>query len=294
MISGKKILFLTPRFPFPLIGGDRVKPYHLIKYLCKNNEVTLVTFYQGKKLNSDYIKEIENLGVKVYVVEIKAFKSALAILFKKFWNLPLEIAFYKNSKFQNLVNQLIDNNKFDLAFSFFMRTAEFIKDKKIPKVLIAEDCRTVYQHRSFKETKKIIQKMVRMWESYLLSKYEPYISDFFDAVTLVTYEDIDAMRKMNNEANYFLLTNGTDLNRYCLPKINEERDGVLFAAKFDIWANVLMIDKIIKEILPIIRQKVPDFKFVFAGANPSEKLRNFIESNNCELYENVPDLAPYM
>jgi len=44
------ILFLLPRYPFPLIGGDRVKPYYIIKHLAKEHNVTLVTFFQGKKI----------------------------------------------------------------------------------------------------------------------------------------------------------------------------------------------------------------------------------------------------
>jgi uncharacterized protein (DUF433 family) len=42
--------------PFPLIGGDRIKPYNLLKHLSKGHNVTLVTFYQGKKDYKEFIK----------------------------------------------------------------------------------------------------------------------------------------------------------------------------------------------------------------------------------------------
>ena len=39
-----KILFLSPRFPYPTHGGDRIKSYHLLKHLARNHDVTFVSF----------------------------------------------------------------------------------------------------------------------------------------------------------------------------------------------------------------------------------------------------------
>ena len=44
----KNILFLTPRIPYPVIGGDRIKSFNLLKHLSSKYNVILVTFYQGK------------------------------------------------------------------------------------------------------------------------------------------------------------------------------------------------------------------------------------------------------
>ena len=59
-----KILFLSPRFLYPLIGGDRLKAFNLLKHLAKNHEVTLVSFFHGGLPPKSYIKEIENINVE--------------------------------------------------------------------------------------------------------------------------------------------------------------------------------------------------------------------------------------
>ena len=43
MNKKKNILFLTPRFPYPLIGGDRIKSFYILKYLSRYANVTLIT-----------------------------------------------------------------------------------------------------------------------------------------------------------------------------------------------------------------------------------------------------------
>src|SRR5437016_5006224 len=39
-----RILFLTGRFPYPLLRGDQSRAYHQIRLLSRQHAVTLVTF----------------------------------------------------------------------------------------------------------------------------------------------------------------------------------------------------------------------------------------------------------
>ncbi len=64
--------------PYPLIGGDRIKSFHLLKHLAKSHNITLITFYQGHEDYHEYQKEIENLGVKVIVIPLNPIKSSIA------------------------------------------------------------------------------------------------------------------------------------------------------------------------------------------------------------------------
>ncbi|RJJ96522.1 glycosyl transferase family 1, partial [Escherichia coli] len=42
-INKKQILVLTPRFPFPVIGGDRLRIYKICKELSKHYDLTLLS-----------------------------------------------------------------------------------------------------------------------------------------------------------------------------------------------------------------------------------------------------------
>jgi glycosyltransferase involved in cell wall biosynthesis len=289
-----KILFLTPRFPWPVIGGDRLKPYNVLLYLGKKHDVTFVTFYQGKNVPENYIKEIKKLGVELLVIPLNPVKAALRHIFNTFFKLPLEIGYYYQPNFRIAVDKLINENHYDIAFAFFMRTAEYLKNYNIKKILMAEDCRTVYQKRSYRNTKNIIQKIVRWWEYRRLRTYEPEIVNHFDITTLVTEHDIKSMQEQNPNVNYRLLTNGTDIDKFKMPSNDfSSRKDILFAGKLDIWANVLMIRDIVKNIFPLIKSEVNDCILNIAGANPSSYI-NSLESNSIKIHADVPDMVPFL
>ncbi|MGB9701751.1 MAG: glycosyltransferase [Candidatus Kapaibacteriota bacterium] len=279
--------------PFPLIGGDRIKSYKLLSYLSKKHNITLVTFYQGKENYNQYKNEIEKLGVKVYVIPLNPIVAGLNSLFRLYQFKPLEILYYYQKSYQKLVDDLLRTKKFDIAFSFFMRTADYLKGKDIPKILIAEDCRYLYQTRSYSQSNNLIQKAVRKFEYLTLSKYEPNTVDYFDLITFVTNEDIDYINNIKPLSKYRLLTNGTDIEHF-KPLEFEKRDLILFTGKLDYWLNKLMINRLINSIIPKIQKEFPSAMLTVVGAKAPNFLKELSQKGKIQLHENVPDLLPYL
>ena len=295
MNKKKNILFLTPRFPYPLIGGDRIKSFYILKYLSRYANVTLITLSHGGAPNKEYVQELEYLGIKVHSITLFPFRAALRSI-STFWTkFPLEILFYLHPGFRNKVNDIIKDHHFDIAFAFFMRTAEYLKDVSIKKVLIAEDCRALYQSRSAKASANIIQKLVRHWEVLKLHVYEPTITPYFDITTLVTNDDIKEMQKYNADATYALLSNGIDLSIMKSSSTDQlhKRDGLVFIGKLDLWANSMMIQTIVKDILPNIIKVYPQITFSIAGADPSPNIIA-LASDNIHIYPNVKSTEDFL
>lgn len=271
-----------------------MKPYMVLKHLAKNHNVHLITFHQGGYPSPEKIKAIKDLGVNVHPIVLDAFKAGIrAVPLTLFAGQPLEIAYYNQPDFAYKVDSLMKDIDFDLVFAFFMRTAEYVADKKVKKILMAEDCRELYQERSYKDSNNLLQRLVRWWEVKKLRQYEPAIMEKFDAATFVTVNDIEAMKKINPRGNYRLLTNGTDIEKFVPPSEATERKGVLFAGKLDIWANVLMIERISKRIMPLVWQELPDTEFHIVGANPTQKIKR-MANKRIKLIPNVPDMKPYL
>lgn len=287
------ILFLTPRLPYPTIGGDRLKPFKLLSHLSENHKVTLVSFYQGKNNPEDYIKEIEKFGIKVHVIRLNPLSSAVNCLLNIPRLKPLEISYYFNKKFKKKIDELMQIENFDLGFSFFMRTAEYLKGTSLNKVLIAEDNRTIYQMRSYQTSKNILQKIVRFYEYFTLKKYEPKIIKYFDKTTFVTNEDISFTQNKLNTEKLRLLSNGTEVDKF-IPENFEERSTILFTGKLDVWANQIMVKRITSKILPVIKKEFPKVKMVIAGVNPPKFIKKLHSNKEIELHENVPSVIPFL
>ncbi len=293
MKHGRTILFLSPRYPWPLIGGDRVKAYHLLRHLAKDHNVLLVTFNHGAHPTPEQRTAIESLGVEVHAVPLAPLPAALASLRTFTTDLPLEITFYTRPDFRAIVDELMAHRRIDLGVSFFMRTAEYLRPYPLlPKILIAEDCRVEYQTRSSQAARSPIQKLVRWWETRKLLRYEPVVIEEFNVTTFVSPEDIAASTNLNPRATYALVTNGVDMDRFSYHEGHSERRGLLFAGKLDVLANHLMASTIIRNILPIVRATVPDTTLTIAGAGPRKALRA-LASSSVRIDADVPDLVPY-
>lgn len=286
------ILFLTARYPYPVIGGDRLKPYKILSYLGKKHNVWLVSFYQGSKIPSEYLDAISDLGVQVNIITLNPFLAGLNAILKNS-KLPLEIGYYHHKKFKNIVDNILNKNNINLGISFFMRTAEYLKSKPIKKILMAEDCRTLYQKRSYENSTKLYQKIIRLKEYKKLIKYEPEIVNYFDTTTLVTEEDIIAMKKNNPLADYSLLSNGTDIEKFIPNNKKNDEKIILFSGKLDVWANQLMSQKIIKELFPEIKKQVPEAKLIIVGANPPKHLLSQ-KTKDIDIIANVPNMIEYL
>ncbi|MEI6091703.1 MAG: glycosyltransferase [bacterium] len=292
-MKSKNILFLTPRFPYPLIGGDKIKSYNLLKYLSKHHNVTLVSFNIDHSTTKEHIAAIEELGVKVIDVPLNVKVGVFRTAGRLLTTAPLEVDFFTQPQFKKVVDDLLDNCDIDLAISFFMRTSGYLKNKSIPTILIAEDCRTLYMKRSYKESFNIFQKSVRYWEYRKLRNFEPKLMGNFDIVTFVTKEDIEYAKKQNPKPEYRLLTNGTDLTKFYPAENNKERKFILLTGKMDIWANHIMAKYIVKKIMPEVVKEVPNAKLMIVGANPTLDVR-LLQSQYVEVTGNVPDLLPYL
>ena len=288
----KEIVFLTPRYPFPLIGGDKIKSYNLLKHLAENHNVTLVALSFGKPPSDEEFAAIKDIGVDVYPITLNPVLSSLRTGLRLPLKYPLEISFYYRPDFIRKFDELCEKKKFDLGISFFMRTAEYLKDKKFKKILISEDCRTLYMKRSSEGSTSLIQKAVRLWEVMKLKKYEPEILNHFDTVTLVTKEDIKAMASLNKNVRLRLVTNGVDVDKFTPPANDIVRKGLIFTGKLSVYSNTMMAIKVAKDIMPRIHAEFPDVKLSIVGANAPKSVRD-LENEYVKIYSDVKDISEY-
>src|SRR5947209_8747070 len=54
-----RVLFLSYRFPYPLIGGDRIKSYYLIQHLSQIADVDLLALDEAGSATPETVPELE-------------------------------------------------------------------------------------------------------------------------------------------------------------------------------------------------------------------------------------------
>jgi glycosyltransferase involved in cell wall biosynthesis len=294
VLPRRRILFLLYRFPYPLIGGDRVKPYHLLRHFAKIADVDLITLDESSEITPERLAHIQQFA-KVEVVPFDKGKATMRVLSGLLGSRPIEHNYYYSADMQQAVNRAVTSKEYDLIVCFFLRTAEYVKGLKgAAKLLIAEDARVIMQERATEKIRLTPQYLVRKIDSKRLKSYEPSMSQHFDHVTFVAEEDRARIFAANPRLSTSVVSNGVDLDKF---RFNggERNRSILFAGHLGIYHNKLMAERLVGQIFPLIQTKLPDVTLKIVGKNPSNKLRTLITSmKGVELFADVPDVAPYL
>ncbi|HET6512975.1 MAG TPA: glycosyltransferase [Candidatus Kapabacteria bacterium] len=293
VLPRRRILFLLYRFPWPLVGGDKVKPYHLLRHFAEIADVDIIATDESNDITPEGFAHIQQFA-NLEIIPFDKTKAKLRILKGLAGSRPIEHNYYYSSEMHSAVNRAVTSKEYDLIVCFFLRTAEYVKDLKIAKLLIAEDARVIMQERASRKFKLTPEYLVRKIDAKRLKAYEPKMAEHFDHVTFVAEEDRARIFAANPRLSTSVVSNGVDLAKF---KYNEgtRSKTILFAGHLGIYHNKLMAERLVGQIFPLIQTKLPDVKLKIVGKDPSQKLRTLITSmKNVELHADVPDVAPYL
>lgn len=271
----KKILVITPRYPYPVIGGDRLRIYEVCKELAKSYELTLVSLCESQ---SEFTHEVPNDGVfsSVHRCYLPRWKSYLNCLLSMPTSKPLQVAYYESRKFKLLVNEL--SKQHDMAFSHLIRTAEYVKNLDIKKVLEMTDAISMnYTRISQVKNDSGIKGIIYRIEKDRLHQYEKNISNYFDCNVFVSPVDRDFLYSDNTSlsAKSLVCSNGVDLSK--LPyRFVSGGNKLIFIGNMYSAQNFDAAFWFAKNVMPLLRQ-YDDYEFHVIGKIPADSHKKLMK-----------------
>jgi glycosyltransferase involved in cell wall biosynthesis len=259
-----KILVITPRYPYPVIGGDRLRIYHICRELAKKYDLTLLSLCETKE---ELKSPLPNDGIFVQVerVLLPKWKSWLNCLMSLPTLTPLQVAYYRSSTFQKKLTALIPNH--DLLLAHLIRMAEYIRYQPLPKVLEMTDAISLNYSR-VKNVKRAsdFKALVYKLEQHRLFKYEKEITQDFDLSVLVSPVDRDFLFK-DTEApagHVIVCSNGVDIGH--LPyQFSHGSRRIVMIGNMTTVQNMDAARYFASEVMPVIIRKYPDAVFEIVG-----------------------------
>ena len=120
----KKILFLSPRSPYPLNDGGRIRIFQSLYFLAKLFDVDILYVYTNE--DTEFVKS----GIKKYVENVFSFQISKIkqILYgaRGFFNgMPIRNNMFYCRKIQRWIDVHIDN--YDAVFCQGLRMTEYVK-----------------------------------------------------------------------------------------------------------------------------------------------------------------------
>jgi glycosyltransferase involved in cell wall biosynthesis len=161
-----------------------------------------------------------------------------------------------------------------------------------PRILDLPDAFSLYWKRRAAVQRGQLKKIFEEMEGERVARYEARVLPQYDRVLACSPEDITYLQQAHGAQNLSLLPNGVDLAAFDrLPPHDYTRGTVLlFTGNMDYAPNVDAVVWFANEILPLIRVKHPDVRFLIAGQRPIPRVQDLAEAG-AEVLGFVEDMA---
>jgi len=272
----KKILVLTPRYPFPVIGGDRLRIYKICEELAKDYELTLLSFCdKAEEMQIPYDAKVFSEVHRVYLPKNKSRINVLRALFSQ---TPLQIAYYWSKEYKDKIDQLLPAH--DATLSHLIRVGDYVKNKSGLHFLEMTDAISL-NYKRVKEKASIfnLKTLVYAFEQSRLERYERKINNKFKVTALVSPVDAAYLYPENPE-NVIVCGNGVDTINlpYKTRTVDKNKAiNLVFIGNMHSLQNMDGVRWFSKEILPYLNKHSDyTFKFKVIG-RVAEKDRKWLE-----------------
>ena len=100
----KKILLITPRYPYPVLGGDKDRFVGIAKTLSKKNKIDIIC--ASNKYH--YKNYQDNLAHKIKIFKINFFCRIFYSIFFLFKANPIQISFYYSKTLKVYIQKIMN------------------------------------------------------------------------------------------------------------------------------------------------------------------------------------------
>ncbi len=263
-----KILVLLSRVPYPIEKGDKLRAFHQIRCLSKNNEIVLVALSESK-VHPEALQILKAYCSEIHILPIGKL-GMIRNVFKAFLNQkPLQLGYFYRRSAQKQIDEIISKTKPDHIYCQLIRVSEYVKNNKTPKTLDYQDTLSVGVKRRAEASSSFL-RMFFMMEYKRLLRYEHEMFDKFRNTTIISKPDRDLIQHpLRNEIK--VIPNGVD-SEYFYPVKKQKTFDIVFTGNMGYPPNIDAARFLAEEILPIVLKDCSETKLMLAGATPHPKV----------------------
>lgn len=273
----RRLLFLSPKPPYPLSDGGRIRIFQSLYLLSKYFDVDVLYLHEGERI------EVVNSGIlgytkNIYCFNIPKYKQILNAVSGLLNQNPIRNNMLYSNRIQDWIDRHIGN--YQAVFCQTLRVAEYvIKHSEVTRYVDFVDAVSMnYEKTRFKTS--FLRSLYYNIDFKRISRYEDRIVELFDNCSIISSIDKDYIeqRKGKPISNLFVVGNMVKVTGQTVIPSAAHRN-ILFVGKMSYEPNVLAVINFVRNVLPDILKDYPDTKFYIVGASPVERVRKLCNEN---------------
>ena len=296
----QQLLYLTHRIPYPPNKGDKIRSYHLLKFLTQHFRVHLGTFVDDPQ-DKQHIAHVKSLCGECHFAELNPRTAKLRSLSGLLSGEPLTLAYYRNGDLKTWVDTLLAQGDISHIVVFSSAMGQYaIQSNATTRVIDFVDVDSD-KWRLYAPTKTWPLSWLYRREGLLLLDLERRIASEFDASLFVSDTEAALFKTLAPESatkiSYF--NNGVDAAFFNPATLHsnpyrDDEEVIVFTGAMDYWPNVDAVVWFAQHILPRILAQRPHALFYIVGGKPSPAVRKLSALQGVRVTGAVADVRPYL
>jgi sugar transferase (PEP-CTERM/EpsH1 system associated) len=285
-----RILFLTGRFPWPLLRGDQLRAYHQLRLLAPRHRLTLVCF-RDAPVPPAGLAAVSAFCERVVTVPLGRAAMATGLARGAFSPLPFQVSLYRHPRMRRALLDVVAGGGFDLVHAQLARMAPYVLDLPVRRFVDLVDALSLSTRRRSLQHRGPLRWLTRL-EAGRLLRYERRICAAVDGASVVSGVDRDAI---GETARLGVVPNGVDLGQLPFGRAGRDPATVVLTGNMGYFSNVNAACWFAERVHPLVRRSVPAARFVVVGARPAARVLRLARADpSVSVLGFVDDLGPHL
>ncbi len=297
----ENVLFLVHRVPYPPNKGDKIRSFHMLKYLARRYKVYLGAF-------ADDAEDLQHVdALKAYCADIKilpldrrvGYLRALRALASRE---ALGVGFYRDRRMAAWVAQVLGSRDFKAAICFSSTMATYLEPLPSAGTLKIADLVDMDSEkwRQYAGERRFPMSTIYAREARLLRDLEARVANGFDRCVLVSPDEAELLLPdvSGRRERVVSICNGVDTEFFdpahdlASPYAPDEQ-ALVFTGAMDYWPNIDAVVWFAREVFPEIR-RASGATFHIVGDKATEAVQALAAIDGVFVEGRVEDIRPWI
>ena len=293
---GKRVLWISPKLPWPLVSGDRIRQYNLLRKLAVSHQIDLLAFAApGEDPRPDELtslcRRMEGLPLPARQPWPTRVASALHP------RVPFYESRYESVPMRAAVAEAVRDRDYDVVqveHVYMARYFESAAGSSARRVLTMHNIESHLARRCAAVERNPAKWAYWRLEAAKLERAERYWLRQVDTTITMSDEDRYRALALTPGATVRTVENGVDTEAYQAWPCEDRESLAVFTGSLAYPPNADGAEHLLADIWPRVRAAVPGVACAIVGRDPSPRLRARHGRDGVTVTGPVPDVRPYL
>ena len=294
------LLFLAHRIPYPPNKGDKLRSFHLLKYLTSRYRVHVGTFVDDED-DWNYVAEIRKYCGETYFANLNPLIARIRSIRALAFDEPLTIRYYRDDKLSRWVDSIVARYGIKRMIAFSSPMAQYITHfESVHRLADMVDVDSAKWVQYASQARWPMSWLYRR-EGRTLLEFERRTASILEATVFVSAAEAELFRSLSglSAERISSAANGVDAEYFSPERTFENpypdaAQVLAFTGAMDYWPNVDAVQWFAREVFPLIRSKWADARFAIVGTRPTPEVTRLAKLPGVIVTGTVPDVRPYL